>query len=39
VRPADLAVNAGAQVAATAALATYQAPDSEELEGRFEPRM
>jgi hypothetical protein len=39
LRPADLVVSGGAQVAATAALATYQAPDSEELEGRFEPRM
>jgi hypothetical protein len=39
VRPADLAASDGAQVAAGAALATFQVPDSEELEGRFEPRM
>jgi hypothetical protein len=39
LRPADLAAKDGVQVAATAALATYQAPDADELEGRFEPRM
>ena len=39
VRPADLVAAGGVQVAANAALATYQVPDSEELEGRFEPRM
>jgi hypothetical protein len=39
LRPADLVAPDGVQVAATTALATYQAPDTEELEGRFEPRM